>query len=162
MKAWKDNLYSNHYDYEYIIKLKDEFRQARENNDNILVIHLIRTHAVRDIGGVNNLQLYKTCYLWTKTLIAEFHKDISCLEYISDLLTDKFAYFQKLEFFAETRHAFGRTVLLLSGGAGLGLYHFGVLKILFEEGVIPRIISGSSMGIYLELANFFLGFAYNF
>ena len=147
MKAWKDNLYSTHYDYEYIIKLKDEFRQARERNDHRLVIHLVRTHAVRDIGGINNPQLYKTCYLGTKTLIEDFRKEfISCLEYVSDLPTDKFPYSQKLEFFAETRHAFGRTALLLSGGASLGLYHLGVLKILFEERVIPRIISGSSMG----------------
>ena len=93
------------------------------------------------------MQLYKTCYLGTKTLIEDFRKEfISCLEYISDLPMDKFSYSQKLEFFAETRHAFGRTALLLSGGASLGLYHLGVLKILFEERVIPRIISGSSMG----------------
>ena len=111
------------------------------------MIHLVRTHAVRDIGGINNMQLYKTCYLGTKTLIEDFRKEfISCLEYISDLPMDKFSYSQKLEFFAETRHAFGRTALLLSGGASLGLYHLGVLKILFEERVIPRIISGSSMG----------------
>jgi len=147
MKAWKDNLYSNHYDYEYIIKLRDEFRQARETNDHKLVIHLVRTHAVRDIGGINNPQLYKNCYLGTKTLIEDFRKEfIACLEYISDLPKDKFPSSQKLEFFAETRHAFGRTALLLSGGAGLGLYHFGVLKILYEERVIPRIISGSSVG----------------
>jgi len=147
MKAWKDNIHSNHYDYEYIIKLKDEFRKAREANNHKLVIHLVRTHAVRDIGGINNPELYKNCYLGTKTLIEDFRKEfIACLEYISDLPMDKFPYTQKLEFFAETRHAFGRSALLLSGGAGLGLYHFGVLKILFEERVIPRIISGSSVG----------------
>jgi len=147
MKAWKDNIYSNHYDYEFIIKLKDEFRKARETNDHRLVIHLVRSHAVRDIGGINNPQLYKMCYLGTKTLIEDFRKEfIACLEYISDLPTDKYLYTQKLEFFAETRHAFGRTALLLSGGAGMGLYHFGVLKILSEERVIPRIISGSSVG----------------
>jgi len=53
---------------------------------------------------------------------------------------------KKLEFYSETRHAFGRSALLLSGGAGLGLYHCGVLKSLYEEGLLPRIIAGTSIG----------------
>jgi hypothetical protein len=39
---------------------------------------------------------------------------------------------EKLSFFRETRHAFGRTALLLSGGGGLGSFH---------------LVSGSSSGI---------------
>ena len=35
---------------------------------------------------------------------------------------------------------------MLSGGAGLGLYHFGVIKSLYEEGLLPRIIGGASVG----------------
>jgi len=38
----------------------------------------------------------------------------------------------KLEFFAETRHAYGRTALMLSGGANFGKFHFGLLKALYE------------------------------
>jgi TAG lipase/lysophosphatidylethanolamine acyltransferase len=72
---------------------------------------------------------------------------------------------QKFDFFWETRQAFGRTALCLSGGATLGkfgclstnlllkfklfiagMYHFGVLKTLFDNHLLPRIISGSSVG----------------
>lgn len=52
----------------------------------------------------------------------------------------------KLSFFNETRHAFGRSALLLSGGATLGLYHLGVVKSLFENNLLPRVLSGSSVG----------------
>ena len=52
----------------------------------------------------------------------------------------------KLEFFAETRHAYGRTALMLSGGAAFGKFHFGVLKALWECDMMPRIICGSSIG----------------
>ena len=52
----------------------------------------------------------------------------------------------KLSFFNETRHAFGRSALLLSGGATLGLYHAGVLKALHDNDLLPRVISGSSVG----------------
>jgi TAG lipase/steryl ester hydrolase/phospholipase A2/LPA acyltransferase len=51
-----------------------------------------------------------------------------------------------MEFFTETRHAVGRTALLLSGGAIFGLYHTGVVKVLWESNLLPRIICGSSSG----------------
>lgn len=75
----------------------------------------------------------------------------------------------KLAFFNETRHAFGRSALLLSGGASLGLYHLGTIRVrrpllhhvtfvshlccflshtqaLLEKGLMPRVISGASAG----------------
>ncbi|GBG25581.1 Patatin-like phospholipase domain-containing protein AN0408 [Hondaea fermentalgiana] len=52
----------------------------------------------------------------------------------------------RLDFFAETRHSFGRSALLLSGGARMGLYHVGVVKTLLEHRLLPRVISGSSAG----------------
>lgn len=52
----------------------------------------------------------------------------------------------KLAFFNETRHAYGRTALLLSGGAYLGFYHVGLVDTLFKDGLLPRVISGSSAG----------------
>jgi TAG lipase / steryl ester hydrolase / phospholipase A2 / LPA acyltransferase len=53
---------------------------------------------------------------------------------------------EKLTFMHETRHAFGRTALLLSGGASLGSFHVGVVKNLVEHKLLPRIIAGSSVG----------------
>ena len=32
------------------------------------------------------------------------------------------------------------------GGAGIGRYHYGVIKCLYEEGLLPRIVAGSSVG----------------
>lgn len=52
----------------------------------------------------------------------------------------------KMDFFKELRHSLGNTALLLSGGGSLGVYHIGVLKALFENGLLPRIIAGSSAG----------------
>lgn len=52
----------------------------------------------------------------------------------------------KLAFFSETRHAFGRSALLLSGGGALGFYHSGVIKALAEQNLLPNVIAGSSAG----------------
>lgn len=34
----------------------------------------------------------------------------------------------------------------LSGGAFLGFYHMGVVRALWKEGLMPRVISGASAG----------------
>lgn len=52
----------------------------------------------------------------------------------------------RLAFFNETRHSYGRTALLLSGGAALGFYHVGVVKTLMQNRLMPRVLGGSSAG----------------
>jgi TAG lipase / steryl ester hydrolase / phospholipase A2 / LPA acyltransferase len=37
-----------------------------------------------------------------------------------------------MEFFLETRHAVGRSALILSGGGMMGMYHIGVCKVIFK------------------------------
>lgn len=36
--------------------------------------------------------------------------------------------------------------LRLSGGAYLGYYHMGVVNALFQEALLPRVLSGASAG----------------
>jgi len=52
----------------------------------------------------------------------------------------------KLLFFNELRHAHGRTALMLSGGASMGLHHLGVAKALLDANLLPRVLSGVSAG----------------
>jgi hypothetical protein len=51
-----------------------------------------------------------------------------------------------IAFLKRCRAAYGRTALCLSGGAMMGLYHFGIVKALLELGILPNIISGTSAG----------------
>lgn len=53
---------------------------------------------------------------------------------------------QVLAFLKRARAAYGRTALCLSGGAMMGLYHFGVVTALVKAGLLPHIISGTSAG----------------
>jgi TAG lipase/lysophosphatidylethanolamine acyltransferase len=52
----------------------------------------------------------------------------------------------KLDVLHDTRLAFGRSVLVLQGGAIFGLCHLGVVKALHLRGLLPRIISGTATG----------------
>jgi TAG lipase/steryl ester hydrolase/phospholipase A2/LPA acyltransferase len=71
---------------------------------------------------------------------------VESLDLISSSDLPDFDHQRKRAFFHEIKHAFGRSALLLSGGASLGMYHLGCVKALFEAGAMPHIITGSSAG----------------
>ena len=52
----------------------------------------------------------------------------------------------KFKFFAETKHSYGNTALFFSGGASFGRFHYGVIKALYENDLLPRVMVGSSAG----------------
>jgi len=49
-------------------------------------------------------------------------------------------------FLRRARAVYGRTALCLSGGGMMGTYHYGHVKALLEEDILPHIISGTSAG----------------
>jgi len=53
---------------------------------------------------------------------------------------------EKYKFFKIAGAQYGQTALCLSGGAAFGYYHLGVAKSLFENGCLPRVITGTSSG----------------
>ncbi len=91
--------------------------------------------------------MYCQTRVGTKNLIDDYIDEVvRQLNIICDTDSNDLSLDQKLEFFLNTRQAFGRTALLLSGGATLGLNHVGVIRTLHECRLLPRIISGSSVG----------------
>lgn len=88
---------------------------------------------MKNIGGICDPKLYNMCHVGTKQLIEEYHNEvIKCIQFIYYYKGTKLDLQKKLEFFSETRHAYGRTALFLSGGASFGKFHVGVLKALYE------------------------------
>jgi len=86
-------------------------------------------------------------------LIESYHNEvIKCIKVIYFCKSTKLSLQQKLTFFAETRHSFGYTALMLSGGATFGKFHFGLLKALHEHDILPRTICGSSIGSMVAAA----------
>ncbi|MGB1220968.1 MAG: patatin-like phospholipase family protein, partial [Alcanivoracaceae bacterium] len=83
----------------------------------------------------------------TKTLIERYLQEVcTALDFLCDNEFSEFGFKEKLDFFQTTGQAFGQSCLMLSGGAALGLFHIGVAKSLWEEGLLPPVISGSSAG----------------
>eukprot|EP01125_Pyxidicula_operculata_P006169 TRINITY_DN2151_c0_g1_i2.p2 TRINITY_DN2151_c0_g1~~TRINITY_DN2151_c0_g1_i2.p2 ORF type:complete len:402 (-),score=58.45 TRINITY_DN2151_c0_g1_i2:2126-3331(-) len=94
---------------------------------------------------MGNPGLYSRVHVGTKKLIEDYVSTV--LVALETVLNDPvFPLHDKFEFFWATRQAFGRSALMLSGGASFGVYHIGVIKVLHEHKLLPRVISGSSVG----------------
>lgn len=140
---------SNDYDFELIQTRLEQFRVAREIGDLDAISFLLRASMTRGLGDIGNLELYSQSYTGTKRLIEDFNEElILSLEYMYQSLAEdnRVTRRNKYEFFRGLRHMLGNTALLLSGGGALGTHHIGVLEALFEAGLLPRIVSGSSSG----------------
>ena len=101
----------------------------------------------KDFGGIASPGLYQVARNGTKCLIEKYHNEvIRCIQYVFYYQGVKLTNQAKLEFFSMTRHTYGRTALMFSGGGGFGKFHFGIIKALYEQDLLPRIIVGSSVG----------------
>ena len=106
------------------------------------LMHLTRSVLLRNFSGVNNSWLYAFCLSGTKEIVEHFHDAVDrALDtiYASDAP-------QKREFFLEAKHCFGRTGLMLSGGASFGMFHLGLVATLLKFDLLPGVLCGSSAG----------------
>ncbi|KAJ6790605.1 triacylglycerol lipase SDP1 [Iris pallida] len=137
---------SDLYDEELVRNKLQELRQRREEGSLRDVVFYMRADLLRNLGNMCNPQLHKG-RLQVPKLIKEYIDEVSTqLKIVCDFDSEELLLEEKLAFMHETRHAFGRTALLLSGGASLGAFHVGVVKTLVENKLLPRIIAGSSVG----------------
>jgi len=149
-EVWKEDPHSTYYDYELIGARLKSLQKAREdvrNGDDPRkeLMRILRSSLLRNLGGLGNPNLYSRVNFGTKNIIHEYITTVvQLLTFIRD--DNHIPLKEKFNFFWETRQAFGRSALLLSGGASLGLYHLGVIKALFEQNLLPKVISGSSVG----------------
>lgn len=137
---------SDLYDEEVVRNKLQELHHRREEGSLRDIMFCMRADLVRNLGNMCNPELHKE-KLHVPKLIKEYIDEVSTqLRMVCDSDSEELSLEEKLAFMHETRHAFGRTALLLSGGASLGSFHVGVVKTLVEHKLLPRIIAGSSVG----------------
>ncbi|KAG5983895.1 hypothetical protein E4U55_006806 [Claviceps digitariae] len=147
---WKHDTADGDYDFLLIQERLRALDEARARGDVRATMHLIRTELNRDLGGMGNVDLYRHSYVGTKKLIERYvDSAIQSIDALVSQSTVKHHDVQVkdlLEAMLYSRQSFGRSALLLSGGGTFGMTHIGVLKALFEQQLLPRIISGASAG----------------
>lgn len=131
-EKWKLKKESKLYDYKEVEKLVRILKKKPEMKDIRGLVHYIRINLMKNLYSTLSPELYHMCHNGTKYLIHEYQDEmIKSLEYVSNFNERIFPLDKKLEFFSEARHFYGRTALLLSGGASLGIFHIGVIKTLY-------------------------------
>lgn len=90
---------------------------------------------------------YNKARFGTKQLIRDYVDSVSdALRHIETLSESEMSLAAKLDLFRRASHCYGRSALMFSAGGTLMYFHFGVAKALLEQGILPRVLSGSSAG----------------
>lgn len=144
---YKHNDASPDYDYILIRKRLERIRQARLRADPAALMYILHEGIHGNLGNIANPGLYQHTKFGTKNLINSFLNEVCyALELIYQANPEDISFFDKLSFFEDTSHAYGQSCLMLSGGAGLGFFHCGVVKALLSSNLLPNVISGASAG----------------
>lgn len=146
-KKWQEEEACDLYDYKLIRKRVDRIRNAKEKKDAAGLMFILHEGIHGNLGNIATPELNNFSKLGTKDLIEVFLDEVcSSMEFIYQADEREVDFYEKLAFFEETSHAFGQSCLMLSGGAGLGFFHAGVIKVLTEHNLLPNVISGASAG----------------
>lgn len=147
LETWREEDESSLYDYPLIRRRLTKLRNFRKNDDIAALMHFLRQGMHWNIGNIGNPALHERARTGTKYLIQDYLDEVCvALNYVCDDKTPDISLADKIEFFQDAALAFGRSALMLSGGATMGFFHVGVVKALWQEGLLPKVLSGSSAG----------------
>lgn len=147
MKRWREVDQSRQYDFAQIRWRLDRLHSLRAQHDNQGLLFTLNEGIHGNMGGIGRASLHQRANFGTKRLIEQYIDAIDdSLRYLAELPADQIDLQDKLDFFYRANMCFGRSALMLSGGGVLGFYHLGVVKTLQEQGLLPKVISGSSAG----------------
>jgi TAG lipase/lysophosphatidylethanolamine acyltransferase len=147
-ELWRQNPTSKFYDYELIYDRMHAIVDAEDDMD--ILISALRSGLIRNLGNITAPKLFTRAYTGTKVLIERYITNVVLA--IDDIVNypvsraTGFTNQAKLDLLHDTRQSFGRSALVLQGGAIFGLCHIGVVKALHLRGLLPRIISGTATG----------------
>lgn len=152
MDLRRQNPTSKYYDYRLIYERLQAIIDAREEEDILGLVNLLRSGLVRNLGNITAPRLFNRAYAGTKLLIEDYITQVAlAVEYVTSYPTSPVSDSgltnqAKLDVLHDTRQAFGRSALVLQGGSIFGLCHLGVVKALHLRGLLPRIIAGTATG----------------
>ncbi|KAI8650239.1 hypothetical protein NCS56_01476500 [Fusarium sp. Ph1] len=142
LDLWRNNPASKYYDWRLIAERLDSLASAREDGNFQQLVNLLRSGLVRNLGNITSPKPYnRSSPRQSRTFAALPNQPVGhpWNWAVSDDADEA-------DCIHDTRQAFGRSTLVLQGGAIFGMCHLGVVKALFLRGLLPRIITGTATG----------------
>lgn len=153
LQRWKENELSRRYDYQAIRRRLDILREVRKNNDNARLLFTLNEGIHGNLGGMGSSSVYRKAKFGTKQLIVDYVEEItSALEHLARPRLKGITLKEKVDFFHRAHLCFGQSALMFSGSGTYIFFHVGVLKALWEQDLIPDVISGASGGALIAAA----------
>lgn len=144
---WKDRDETNLYDHATLRARVDQLRALRERGDSQGLVFAVEEGVHGNLGGMGKPVLYSKARFGTKRLITDYVDAVAdALLFIEALPDSEMSHAAKLDLFRRASHCYGHSALMFSAGGTLMYFHYGVAKCLLEQGVLPRVLSGSSAG----------------
>ncbi|GAA5906484.1 patatin-like phospholipase domain-containing protein [Sporobolomyces salmoneus] len=144
---WKQSPPNAYYDAPLVRRVLKALRELRSKQDAEGVCAVLHAVLKSNFAGTESFRLYSETYYGTKDLVQEFVDEVTeCLIYIRSLPPSILPLSDKLDFFRSSSKNLGSSALCLSGGASFGYYHFGVIRALLDQGLLPRVVTGTSAG----------------
>ncbi len=144
---WLEAEQSTDYDYRLIASRVALLHRLRLKKDYDQLVFRLREELHGNLGNMANPALYQHARSGSKRLITDYLDEVSAaLNLLCDSNVKILPPSRKRRFFNRAARSFGRSALLLSGGASLGLFHVGVIEELMEQHLLPKVITGSSAG----------------
>jgi len=147
LDAWRDDDDSPLYDGKAIRRFLARLRALRQGTDVLGLAEALHTGLHRHLPDLSDGSLYDTAFAGTKRIVDDVLTEVEkSIAWLAEVPLPPELDAERLHSFRMQRRAFGRSALLLSGGATLGFHHLGVVKALFEADALPTVLGGASMG----------------
>jgi NTE family protein len=144
---WRLEEQSDLYDYRVIRRRYDELCEVRASGDPVRLVYYFNEGIHGNMGGMGNPALHMRAHFGTKELVTRYVAEIvAALEDLAAADEAVLTLKEKAALFRRSSHCFGRSALMLSGAGTLGAFHLGVVKVLNEHDILPRVVSGASAG----------------
>ena len=147
---WKESDVSKHFDYKSIRRRLEKLRRLRRKGDCGGLLFALNEGIHGNIDGMGHSRLYNKTRFGTKRLIVDYVNEVTAaLDLLAGPCADDIPLDQRLDFFRRAQHCFGCSALMMSGAGSLLFFHIGVVKAMWEQGLLPTILSGSSGGAFV-------------
>ncbi|PIE39598.1 MAG: patatin [Gammaproteobacteria bacterium] len=144
---WRKTDHSHQYDHVALRLRLDRLRELHARHDYRGLLFTLGEGIHGNLGGMGKPGLYQRALSGTKQLIEDYVDEvIETLDLLASDRVTNISFEEKRDFFRRAHHCFGCSALMMSGSGTLLFFHFGVVKAMAEQGLLPSILSGSSGG----------------
>jgi len=147
LARWKSNDKSEDFDHTSIRRRLRRLRKLRKKQDYPGVLYALNEGVHGNIDGIGRAGLYRKAKFGTKKLIVDYVDEVAgALELLASPAASDIPEDELFDFFQRAQHCYGSSALMMSGAGSFLFFHIGVVKVLWQQGILPDIMSGSSGG----------------